>query len=148
MNTLVEKWEGYHKRLPDGTCRPYLCPANVPTIGFGSTRWEDGSSVRLGDPAISRDRATLLCELELNRLATRIVSRYSRLTKGQLDALVSFSYNLGIGALFGSTLWKKILRGDDKESIAKEFGKWVYAGGRKLPGLVARRAEESVMFLS
>ena len=67
------------------------------------------------------------------------------LTQGQYDALVSFSFNTG--SLSVSTLRKKLLRGD-YEGAADEFPRWVFAGGRRLAGLVRRREAERILFLS
>ena len=67
------------------------------------------------------------------------------LTQGQYDALVSFSFNTG--SLSVSTLRKKLLRGD-YEGAAGEFQRWVFAGGRRLAGLVRRREAERNLFLS
>ena len=67
------------------------------------------------------------------------------LEQHQFDSLLSFTYNLGAGALQASTLRKKILR-HDMDGAAREFDRWVFAGGRKLAGLVRRRAAERDMF--
>lgn len=70
-----------------------------------------------------------------------------KMTQGQFDALVSFAFNLGIGALAKSTLLKKHLAGD-YAGAAREFAKWKFGGGRVLPGLVKRRAAEVALYLS
>ncbi len=67
-------------------------------------------------------------------------------TEGQLDALTSFVFNLGIGRLKESTLLRVIREGGSKQQIRKEFKRWVYAGGKKLPGLVTRREWEAKRF--
>jgi lysozyme len=67
------------------------------------------------------------------------------LEQHQFDPILSFTYNLGAGALQASTLRKKILR-YDMDGAAREFDRWVFAGGRKLAGLVRRRAAEREMF--
>jgi lysozyme len=69
------------------------------------------------------------------------------LTQGQYDSLVSFSFNLGSGALQSSTLRRKLNR-SEYESAADEFPKWVFAGGRKLKGLIRRRYAERELYLS
>lgn len=69
----------------------------------------------------------------------------AELTQGQFDALVDFTYNLGAGALQGSTL-RKLVNAGDMDGAAGEFGKWVHAGGAVLPGLVTRRAEDAELF--
>ena len=67
------------------------------------------------------------------------------ITQDQFDALVSFSFNLGLGALKGSTLLKKLNAGDF-QGASNEFSKWVNAGGQRLQGLVRRRAAEQMLF--
>jgi lysozyme len=68
------------------------------------------------------------------------------LTDGQFDALVSFTFNLGAGALQRSTLRRKVNRGDHA-NVPAEFRKWVWAGGRKLEGLVKRREAELLLYI-
>ena len=70
-----------------------------------------------------------------------------KITQGQFDALVSFAYNLGLLSLSTSTLLQKLNAGD-KQGAADQFGRWVNAGGKRLDGLVTRRAAEREMFLS
>lgn len=70
------------------------------------------------------------------------------LTDGQFDALCSFTFNLGGGALQRSTLRQKLNRGEDKEDIAPEFLRWVRAGGKILRGLIKRRQIEMELFLA
>ena len=71
----------------------------------------------------------------------------TRLTQNQFDALVSFSFNVGLGNLQASTLRQKLNRGD-YEGAGNEFPKWRKAGGKVLPGLVRRRADEKNLFMS
>ena len=68
------------------------------------------------------------------------------LTNGQFDALVSFTFNLGSGALQRSTLRRKVNR-EEHADVPTEFMKWVWAGGRKLKGLVKRRQAETLLYL-
>lgn len=70
------------------------------------------------------------------------------LTQGQYDALVSFAYNTGISALRGSTLWRKVKANPADPAIPAEFRRWVNSGGKQLPGLVKRRAEEARIYTS
>jgi len=69
------------------------------------------------------------------------------LTQGQFDALVSFSFNVGLGSLQRSTLRMKTNRGD-KLGAAEEFSKWTKGGGKVLPGLVKRRKDEAALYMS
>jgi lysozyme len=68
------------------------------------------------------------------------------LTQNQFDALVSFVFNLGVGNFRTSTLLKKLNAGDN-DGAAQEFGRWIHAGGKALPGLVRRREAERALFL-
>jgi lysozyme len=127
--------------------RPYLCPALVPTIGFGSTRYEDGTRVTLADPPISAARAEALLFHELDALLPRVYALCPQLREwgdNATAAILDFTFNLGTGRLAGSTLRKRIAQ-DDVEGAKRELMKWVYGGGRVLPGLVKRRAAECKM---
>lgn len=127
--------------------KPYLCPANVPTIGVGSTFYEDGRRVSLTDPPITRERAMQLLDHELLACLPKVL----RLCPGLADwgeqatgAILDFSFNCGAGALAGSTLRKRI-NADDVAGAKAELMKWVRGGGRVLPGLVKRRAAEAAL---
>lgn len=118
----------------------YPDAVNVSTICYGSTR-----GVYIGKTATLQE-----CEHRLQEDATyagKGVARgvHVRLTQGQYDALVSFVFNLGETQFYRSTLLRKINAGDCY-GAAREFDKWVYAGGKKLRGLVTRRAREREMF--
>lgn len=131
---LIKQFEG---------CRltAYLCPAGVWTIGYGHT-----GSVNKGD-AIDEDEADILLRADLRRFE-RSVSKLVGvpLSQGQFDALVSFAFNLGGGALQRSTLRQKLNRGD-YDGAAEQFMKWTRAGGRVLAGLVRRRQAEYELFM-
>lgn len=138
---LIKHYEGL--RL-----KPYLCPAGVPTIGYGSTQYPDGRKVTLVDRPLTEDEADSLLASTLvpfERDVTRLVT--VEITQGMFDALVSFVFNLGTQSLNGSTLLKRLNQGD-KNGAANEFKRWVYAGGNVLPGLVKRRESERKLFLS
>ena len=122
----------------------YLCPAGVWTIGYGTTRM-DGRPVRRGD-TITLAQAEELLRDDVSRFE-RAVNRLITvpLSQGQFDALVSFTYNLGEGALEGSTL-RRVLNEGDYAGAAEQLDRWVNGGGKRLPGLVRRRAEERALF--
>ena len=134
---LVERFEGFRADW-------YADPAGVQTIGFGWTGdLPDGFR-----PPLAVDDA--------RRLLRQTVGRYEDavrrlvdvpLSQRQFDALVSFTYNLGAGHLAASTLLR-LLNAGDATAAAAEFDRWVYGGGRVLPGLVRRRAEERALFES
>lgn len=128
--------------------KPYLCPVGVPTIGYGATIYPGGQRVKLTDPPITEAQARELFEIEIARLTAEILHASARqLTQGQLDAMVSFTYNVGLPALLGSTLWRKLQAGD-LVGAAAQFPRWVKGGKpkRTLPGLVTRRAAERKLF--
>lgn len=137
---LIREFEGFRPQ-------PYRCPAGVPTIGYGSTRYEDGTPVKMTDPPITRERANSIMLATLAREYAPAVTRYVQrtLTQGQFDALVDFAYNAGAQNLRTSTLLKKVNAGDIA-GAGGEFAKWVHGGGQVLPGLVRRRKAEADLF--
>lgn len=127
--------------------QPYLCPANVPTIGVGATRYEDGTPVTLADAPITRGRALQLLEHELRDLAPRVLRLCPALAAWPPEAqgaILDFTFNLGPGNLAASTLRRRI-NADDAPGARAELSRWVYATGRRLPGLVRRRAAEAAL---
>jgi lysozyme len=139
--------------------RPYRCPAKLWTIGVGHVLYPRQGALKVDDrdsvPLEERDNRTFSMEEvdgilrdDLNRFE-RGVERYCpvKLTQGQFDALVSFSFNVGLGTLQRSTLRQKVLRGD-MEGAAEEFLKYTIGGGKVLKGLVNRRNDERALFLS
>jgi lysozyme len=94
------------------------------------------------DQPISETTAEQMLEIDMLRRYIKIRARIQGpMTEGEKIALTDFAYNLGCGALFGSTLLRKHKAGD-KRGASREFRRWVYAGGRRLKGLVRRRSEE------
>jgi lysozyme len=139
---LIKSFEGLK-------LKPYLCPAKVPTVGYGSTFYENDKKVKLTDPSITEQRAS---ELLLDSLKgfERYVDSYCRddINQNQFDALVSFCYNLGPANLKSSTLLKKANVNPNDPTIAQEFLRWNKAGGRALKGLTKRRQAESNLYFS
>lgn len=133
---LIKKYEGCKLEA-------YKCPAGIWTIGYGHT----GQDVFEGK-TITQQEADSLLSKDLTRFE-KFLNRIIKvpINQNQFNALVSFTYNLGIGALQNSTLLKK-LNNNDFIGAANEFDRWVYAGGKKLEGLVRRRKEEKELFLS
>lgn len=139
--------------LAAGLCRqfeglrltPYLCPAGIPTIGYGSTRYADGRAVTLQDRPITAAQAEDLLLLTLRRdyLAGVLKASPGLIDRPKaLAAALDFAYNLGVAKYEGSTLRKRVDAGDWPGARA-ELGKWVRGGGKVLPGLIARRAAEA-----
>lgn len=137
---LIISSEGKLKALGDGRYVAYRCPANVWTIYTGCTEGVKEGMIVTEDEGKEMFRRELgKHEAAVRRLVT------VDLTQGQFDALVSFSYNVGSGALGKSTLLKKLNKGDHA-GACKEFMKWDKAAGRQLRGLTIRRAREAAMF--
>jgi len=139
---IIKKYEGF-------SSKPYLCPAKVPTIGYGSTYYEDGSKVKLTDSPITQERATKLLEALLVSFE-RAVDSYctDAINQNQFDSLVSFAYNCGVGNLKSSTLLRKVNVNPNNPTIKDEFLKWTKGGGKTLSGLVRRRTEEAQLYFS
>jgi lysozyme len=133
---LIKKYEGYRSEA-------YICPAGVPTIGYGATMWPDGKKVQIGQK-ITMQQAEQLLIWEANQKAKAILP--VNVNQNQADALISFAYNLGVGALNRSTLMRKVRLNPNDPTIRDEFMKWVNAGGKVLKGLVRRRKEEADLY--
>ena len=118
----------------------YEDAAGVLTLGYGHTK-----GVRRGDK-ISEYYAKVLLKQDIAEFEEEVKKLGVAQTEGQLDALVSFAFNLGIGNLKSSTLLKTIREGGSMLAIKQEFKRWVYAGGKKLPGLERRREWEARRF--
>lgn len=134
---LARRFEGLY-------LTPYLCPAGVPTIGYGATYYEDGSRVQLSDPPITKERAEalLLWMIRTKYLPPVVKMCPSVDTPERLAALIDFAFNLGAGNLQASTLRRKVNAGD-WGAVPDEIKKWNKAGGRVLRGLVIRRQAEA-----
>jgi len=139
---LIKEFEGFKGQ-------PYLCPAGVPTIGYGTTMYDHGKSVTLADDAISEEYASELLRAQVDEWYGSQVNNltFGEMTQGEFDALVSFTYNLGSGNLSRSTLLKKFNAGDHAGAHA-EFPKWNKAGGKVLAGLTRRRKAEADLFIA
>lgn len=137
---LIKHFEGFEPK-------PYLCPAKVPTIGYGATYYSNGKKVTLLDKEITKEEATVLLS-EMLVAYEKAVDSYciDTITQNQFDALVSFAYNLGNGNLKSSTLLKKVNVNPNNPTIKDEFMKWVKSNGKTLKGLVTRRTAESELY--
>jgi GH24 family phage-related lysozyme (muramidase) len=137
---LIEQFEGCK-------LQPYLDSVGIPTIGIGTTHYPDGTAVAMKDPPISKEDAYSFLKIHLLQDCAAV----ARLVKvpvndNQFAALVSFTYNLGVGALTSSTLLKKLNSGE-VDVAANEFLKWDHAGGVAVKGLTRRRQAERALFL-
>ena len=139
--------------------RPYQCPALLWTVGVGHVIDPHHAKVKLADrkqlpiPAgwdrvLSATEIDEILKKDLNRFEAGVLRLIKvKLTQGQFDGLVSFSFNVGLGNLQNSTLRMKLNRGD-YEGAAEQFLVWTKAGGKVLKGLVIRRTHEKEMFES
>lgn len=136
-----------HEKL---VLKAYICPAGKLTIGYGHT-----GGVKSGD-VISEKEAEEFLRADLVTAEQALSRTGLMLNQNQFDALVSFIFNVGVGrpkshpkgpaGFLGSTLLIKARRDVNDPSIADEFRKWKYGGGRILPGLVKRREEEVKLY--
>lgn len=127
----------------------YLCPAGIPTIGYGSTYNLDGSKVQLGQK-IDLNQAEQLLITKLNSEYTNQLNSVltANLNDNQYNALLDFVYNEGIGNLKSSNLLKLVNINPNDTNIKNELMKWCYGEGKLLQGLVARRNAESLLYFS
>lgn len=136
---LIKEFEGLRLRA-------YLCPADVPTIGYGTTVYPDGRRIRVGDE-ITQAQAEEYLRNDL-RVFEREVERMVLVpvNENQFSALVSFAYNVGPAALRKSTMLRSI-NAHRYADAAGEFARWNQAAGKVLPGLVRRREAERALFI-
>jgi lysozyme len=138
---LAKRFEGFKRRVKRGNeiaAIPYVCPAGFWTIGYGHLCTQD-------HPPITRDEAEAYLAQDLVK-ALNATLRYcpvlATAPECRLAAVIDFTFNLGAGRLQTSTLRRRINQLDWSGS-AQELLRWVYGGGRALPGLVARRRAEA-----
>lgn len=141
---IIKKWEG---------CKldAYLDPVGIPTIGYGTIAYPDGRRVAMGDQIVQEQAEGFLLH-ECTSICPAVERQVAvPLSQNQFDALVSFSYNVGLGAFGDSTLLRK-LNQSDYAGAAEEFLRWNkgQVGGQtvELPGLTNRRRDERALFLS
>jgi lysozyme len=139
---LIKQFEGL-------SLTPYVCSGGINTIGYGNTYYTNGKKVTLQDKPITKQQAEELLKHSLSTYE-KAVDSFCRddISQSQFDALVSFAYNLGTGALQKSTLIKKVNANPKDVTIADEFLKWNKAAGRVLAGLTKRRQAEANLYFS
>ena len=138
---LIKRFEGLKLRA-------YVCPAGLNTIGYGSTYYEDGSKVKLGD-VITIDRADKLLfntVADFEKQVDTVVT--SSINANQLGALTSFAFNVGMGNFRRSTLLRLVNSNENNPSIRTEFMKWTRANNQVLKGLVTRRQAEADLYFT
>lgn len=150
---LCKRFEGLHRVGPDGLIYPYLCPAGIPTQGWGTVYRPDGRKVSMDDPPITRETADQWLKLELLHTYAPGVIRQCPILLAlalqtndwrKFNSILDFCYNLGIGRLQTSTLKRKI-NAQDWEGAKEQLMLWVRGGGKVLRGLVIRRQAECAL---
>ena len=138
---LCKRFEGFRSK-------PYLCPANVATIGYGSTYYADKRKVTLEDAPMSEQDAHALLLIELEHTYLPSVLRQCPILatdERKCNSIVDFVYNLGNGRLQTSTLKRKI-NAQDWEGAKEQLMLWNKGGGKVLAGLTKRRKAECALF--
>lgn len=143
---LAKRFEGFERRVKRGTqvaAVPYVCPAGFWTIGYGHLCAPD-------HPLISLEEAEAYLEQDMVKALTATL-RYCPVLvtepEGRLAAIVDFTFNLGAGRLQTSTLRRRVIQ-RDWAAATRELRRWVYGGGKVLPGLVARREVEARLIMA
>ena len=140
---LIKSFEGL-------VLHPYHGAADVPglyTIGYGTIAYPDGRKVQLTDPPITQAQAEEYLKFHVQEKAKAVDTLIRHdINQNQYGALVSFTYNLGEGALTQSTLRKKVNLNPNDTSIRDEFVKWIFSNGQKQPGLLRRRQAEADLY--
>ena len=131
---LIKDFEGLRLKA-------YLCPAGVPTIGWGHTR-----GVRIGETITEAQASDYLVE-DIAPIEVLLNSQHINFRQEQFDALVSWIFNLGVNAFGGSTMLKYIRDNRSDEEITDQMVRWVNAGKKPLVGLKRRRIAEANMFV-
>lgn len=125
--------------------KPYKCSAGVPTIGIGSTYYEDGTKVKMTDAPITKERAYTLFENVLKHYEMCVYTcTRDDINQNQFDALVSLAFNIGTNALKKSTLIKRVNKNPKGADIEGAFLMWKNAGGK--PILLERRKREYKLY--
>ena len=153
VTELCKRFEGLHRVGKDGLIYPYLCPAGIPTQGYGTVYRPDGRKVTMDDPPITKETAEQWLKVELlHTYAPGVLRQCPGLLPLALassnwaafNAIVDFAYNLGVGRLQTSTLRRKI-NAQDWEGAKEQLMLWTRGGGKVLPGLVKRRQAECAL---
>ena len=150
---LIKHFEGCH-------LKPYLCPALLWTVGYGHVLYPEQAKLKLADRKsfqLKQEHNRTWSQEEVDELLKRDLLRFENgvcrllptvpLKQNQFDALVSFSFNLGLGTLQRSSLRSKLIKGYEEDAIDTLL-KYCRAGGKILKGLQRRRAAEADLFFS
>ncbi len=143
---LAKRFEGFHrvpKNDPLRRAQPYICPAGFWTVGFGHLCKPDHTPITEAEAEVylAQDLMTALTA------TLRYCPVLATESESRLAAIVDFTFNLGAGRLQASTLRRR-LNQRDWPGAGQELGRWVYGGGRVLPGLVTRREAEALQLIN
>lgn len=139
---LITEFEGF-------SSKPYLCPAKVPTIGYGSTFYADGSKITMNDKPISKYLAFEMFKTIADKFTVGVLKCVKKeINQNMLNSLVSLAYNIGISNFMNSTLLKKVNANPNDKTIFAEFCKWNKVGKKEIAGLTKRRNKEAVNYFT
>ena len=137
---IIKEFEGY-------SSNPYLCPSGIPTIGYGNTMYTNGERVTMDDPEITEEQATEMLMDTIKSVEKQVKNVVEvKLPAHKLAALISFTYNVGIGNFSNSTLLAWLNSNPDFVRIPEQFSRWNKGGGKILKGLVRRREAEIALW--
>jgi lysozyme len=147
MYTLSQKGAKFLRGGEGFEGAPYLDGGGVPTIGFGSTRYEDGRKVTMKDAKITEERALAIFNSTVKKYIECVNESIKvELTQNQFDACVSLCYNIGEDAFANSTLVKVINSEGTLTAIKYQFSRWNKDNGKVVKGLTNRRAKEANLY--
>ena len=133
---IIKEFEGY-------SSEPYLCPSGIATIGYGNTMYANGERVTMDDSDITKKEAEKMLLDTIKSVEKQVKNVVEvKLPAHKLAALISFTYNVGIGNFSKSTLLARLNSNPDYSEIPSQFRRWNKGGGRVLKGLIRRREEE------
>lgn len=134
--SLIRQFEGLRLTA-------YRCPAGIWTIGYGHTRGVTPAMV------ITAEQAEALLQADVDEILASITAHLPHsLTDSQIAAITSLAFNIGTAALLRSTLWRLLCADPANPAIRQEFMRWIWAGGKKMPGLITRRQKEADLYFS
>ena len=131
LKNLTENFEGLNLNA-------YGDSTGIPTIGYGSILYQDGTKVKMGD-VITQQQADDLLLWEIGLKAASVNQQLNvQVSQHEFDALTDLEYNVGCGAIMHSSLLRYLNSGDEKDFYA-QFLVWDHAGGKVIAGLLRRR---------
>ena len=138
---VIKEFEGFESK-------PYLYPSGIPTIGYGNTMYTNGERVTMDDHEITEEQAEEMLLDTIKSVEKQVKNVLEvKLKAHQLAALISFTYNVGIGNLSNSTLLAWVNSNPDFPRIPEQFRRWNKGGGKVLKGLVRRREAEVALWI-